>query len=92
MTETRKIGGRVLRAGDVVKIAGQRAAQFLVLGFDDGTVEVYGGRKDRAPLRRTFPLEAIGTRVALAGSDKADGYRSSICPPGTEAPRRRSAR
>lgn len=73
----RRIGRRVIRAGDVVMIAGYGRARvpvdgrpvpgFRVLGFRGGDVHVFGARTaTKAPGVRTFPVAAIGRRPRVA--------------------------
>jgi hypothetical protein len=74
-----KVGGRVLRAGDIVKVTGQRGATFRLLGFDPvaGTVEAWGGAtrgERRWRKRRTFSVDLVGTRLHLAGTEAADRW------------------
>lgn len=69
----RRIGRRVIRAGDVVAIAGHGYARVLVSGhlvagyrvlrFAGNDVHVFGARtKTKAPSLRTFPVALIGAR------------------------------
>jgi hypothetical protein len=67
-TSELKVGGHRLRHGDVVKVAGERAATFRILWFTDGTVTAVGGRRGRAPLVRTFTVDRIGVRTQVAGA------------------------
>ena len=73
-----KVGGRRLRAGDVVKVTGEHGAEFRILRFDPaaGTVEVWGGsiRAGRRA-RRTFTVDRISTRLALAGTPDAETWQ-----------------
>jgi len=61
-----KIGRRVIRSGQVVKITGERGL-FTVRGFDTeaGTVDVYGGPKGYGSWR-TFYTTRIGARPVEA--------------------------
>lgn len=58
-----KVGGRVLRAGQRIKIRGERG-HFKIIAFNPSasTVSVYGGRPGGPQLMRTFMLDRIGTR------------------------------
>ena len=73
----RKIGGRIIRKGDVVKITGYPYARvrtfingrivqvkgFRVLGFRGGEVHVWGARTStKAELLRVFTVGQIGVR------------------------------
>lgn len=69
----RRIGRRIIRAGDVVAIrgegygrvmvAGHLVPGFRVLGFRGDDVDVFGARTaTKAPSVRTFPVTAIGAR------------------------------
>lgn len=64
-----KIGSRVIRSGQVVKITGERGL-FTVQGFDTdaGTVDVYGGTPGPKGRRmfRTFYTSRIGARPVEA--------------------------
>lgn len=73
LEQERRVGRRVIRAGDVVAIRGEGYARvpvdgrlvpgFRVLGFRGDTVDVFGARTStRAPAVRTFPVSAIGVR------------------------------
>lgn len=69
-----KVGGRRLRAGDVVRVKeGSRFGEFRILYFsaDGAFVDVYGGKPGRARLQRTFAVDRLGVRIAAAGSEKA---------------------
>lgn len=74
---TAKVGGRVLRAGDIVKVTGQRGAMFRIHHFEQETrgmvAVVYGGASGKR-LTRAFPVETIGTRKAMAGSTFAEAW------------------
>lgn len=69
----RRMGRRVIRAGDVVAIRGEGYARvpvngrlvpgFRVLGFRGDDVQVFGAKTStKAPAVRTFPVSAIGAR------------------------------
>lgn len=62
-----KIGWRVLRAGDRVKIKGERGALFKILRFDLACTEVtvYGGAPNHERMR-TFLVGRIGERPRAA--------------------------
>lgn len=68
--ETLKLGGRMLRKGDLVKIRGERG-EFRICSFtDDGTaVNCRGGCGGRV-LDRTFFVERIGVRKARAAAEE----------------------
>lgn len=74
----RRVGHRIIRAGDVVKITGlgrgcvrvdgELRSGFKVLGFRGGDVLVYGAKTPkRVPHLRTFPVERIGARPRGSG-------------------------
>lgn len=62
LEETRRIGNRILRKGEVVKIDGIGGGEFIILGFRGDTVEVYGGKPKKVQSIRTFSTERIGAR------------------------------
>lgn len=68
-TTSRKLGRRVLRQGDIIKIVGERG-RFRLGHFDGDTVTVKSERGARNI--RTFTIDRIGVRLALAGTEKAE--------------------
>jgi hypothetical protein len=56
----RKMGRRVLRAGDIVKIKGA-GGHFRIRHFRGREVEVFGGRPNHTRIR-TFTVDRIGRR------------------------------
>lgn len=62
----RKIGSRVLRAGEVIKIVGLRG-DFRIRHFDGEEVAVYGGPPGHE-MHRSFRVERIGRRSRKAAS------------------------
>jgi hypothetical protein len=96
---TLKLGGRVLRAGDIVKVrkshgTGHERGRYKITGFDEsaGTVDCYGGPVGLAPKLRCFYVDRISTRVALAGSDKANDIAREIGAASEAAPARPKGR
>lgn len=72
----REVDGKMIRAGDVVRIRGLGRARvrlgerevrgFLVRGFRGDEVECFGAKlPDRAPAIRTFTVDRIRERVKL---------------------------
>jgi hypothetical protein len=65
-----KVGGRVLRVDDVVKVRGLRG-MFTIKSFaDTDPVEVtlFGGPEGGVRMFRTVTVERIGTRKQMAGA------------------------
>lgn len=60
----RRLGGRVLRAGEVVRVSGERGL-FTIRAFRGDEVDVWGGPQGRERFR-TFRLERIGSRPRAA--------------------------
>lgn len=56
----RRAGNRILRAGEIVCIIGERG-KFKILGFRKEEVEVFGGKPNHERLR-TFTIDRIGRR------------------------------
>lgn len=73
LEQERRVGARIIRAGDIVAIRGEGYARvpvdgrlvpgFRVLGFRGDSVDVFGARTARrAPAVRTFAIDRIGRR------------------------------
>lgn len=66
----RKIGSRVLRAGQTVKIVGVKG-DFRIRHFEGEVVSVYGGRPGRE-MHRSFAVDRIGRRPRKALERRGD--------------------
>lgn len=64
----RKIGSRLLRAGQTVRITGERGL-FRIERFDGGEVHCWGGTPGREKWR-VFRAERIGRRPRMSGGDE----------------------
>lgn len=60
----RRVGGRMLRAGEVVRVTGARGS-FTIRAFRGGEVYVFGGTPGRERCR-VFTVDRIGARPRAA--------------------------